>query len=141
MPVQISHYRLPISTTIRMGTDEFTRYLTRPATPTGVCHCGTSGLLFPEYGPGPRGIRKLLGWHCLLCRCDEHTPEAHALWSDAQRSGKDGHSSTTQRPGCGRKCERGPLDDLLAEDFPTFKEWVRTNGQAALRKAAKEHQS
>lgn len=126
---------------LRQDEIEYTRGLTQRLTPVGVCHCGNSGLLFPEYGPGARGTRKLLGFHCLICRCDEHTPAAHALWSDAQRSGKGTSSASTQHPGCGRRCERGALDGLLAEDFPTFEKWVRTNGQAALRKAAREHNS
>lgn len=53
-----------------------------PESTSKKCHCGNVTDI-------------LVGGHCLLCRCDEHSEEVH------------GKRSTTQ-PGCGPLCTKGP---------------------------------
>lgn len=129
-----SKYGRGISASGRMSSEAFTATLTERPSITGPCHCGYSGLLNPEYTPREDGKgMKLTGYHCWLCRCDEHTPQAHALWNADQRKHSDVQGASTPMPGCGRRCERGTLDGITTPEFPSFKEWVRTNGQKALR--------
>lgn len=119
--------------------DAYSRSLAYPPTAQGECHCGNVGLLWAEKQINPKtGQLRTVAHHCLLCRCDEHTPEAHALWTQAQRRNRDSESSSTVYPGCGRRCTRDMEQAMLAEPFPEFDEWVKVEGGAAKRAKLRE---
>lgn len=111
-----NRYERPQQQSGAMPSIEFTRTLTTRVNEQGKCHCGSSGLIWPERSrePNRMGQYPIIAYHCLQCRCDEHTPAAHALWTPAQRRDLYSESSTTMWPGCGRLCDRGAADVLLS---------------------------